>query len=471
MINPSASRSAGREHIPLGPLYLAESLITKNYNVKIFVGSNLEIINSIIDNFNDFVIAFSISSMSGTQLKNAIELAKYLKQEYAGIPIIFGGVHTTTLPYQTLQAPYIDYIVWGEGEESLPQLLDSFSKTGSHDLSDIKGIGYKKVNELIITDKSDYTSLNKRVFSLPYELIPMEKCCRKLLVGPEKNYPIYSSRGCPYKCSFCSNHSKIWPNSTVRYHSIEHVVNDISRLITIYGADGITINDDNFFINQQRVIDFCNAINLVGFNKKVKFQASGRVNTFCQLPDEIWQKLKETGFVGFFMGVESGSQRILDIMRKGITIEQICQADEKLTMHGFYKTFTFLFCVPGETESDFKQTLQMIINLANTSRDSPYPFGGFNKYIPLPGTELFEIAMRDYGFKPPSSIEGWGHFDFEDFNCTTECVRPWLSKERVQYIDNIIHELEELNSLFIGQNRDDRKIDAKIQYISNLGNL
>ncbi len=451
------------KHLPLGPLYLAESLIKQNFLVSIFDGSVESITNSVKMNFSDKTVAFAISSMSGTQLKNSISIAKELKEKYPNIPVILGGAHSTALPLQTLEADYIDYVVWGEGEISLPLLINSICL--KNDPSKIKGIGFKTNGKAIITGKSDYTPLN-RIFNLPYHLLDMTEYSRKLIIGPQKNYAVFSSRGCPFNCHFCSNSSSIWPNNRMRYHTTEHIINDISVLVDEYDADGINFGDENFFINQARLIEVCNTLIQNGFNKKVKFRGQGRADFFSNMPSHIWELLKEAGFIALGVGIESGSQRVLDIMGKGITLDQIYKTDQKLTEYNFYKSYNFMTCVPGESIEDINHTLRLIIDLARTSKYCPYPFGGVAKYTPLPGTKLFDVVVKEYGFKSPTTLEGWDILDTNNPNISNTTIRPWLSEQMLKYADDAEQQIRDLNTLFVGKDRDDKQIETQIEKIS-----
>jgi radical SAM superfamily enzyme YgiQ (UPF0313 family) len=319
--------------------------------------------------------------------------------------------------------------------------------------------------EKVVTKNSGYTKLENKIFSLPYNLLDMEKYKRKMNIGLDRCFYIFSSRGCPFNCKFCSNSSKIWANNRVRYHSIEHITNDIKTLVNKYNADGITFGDELFFINEKRVIEICNEINKLNLN--IKFRGSGRADLLSRLKDTTWQLLKDTGFVGIGMGIESGSQRMLDYMGKKTTLEQIYKTDEKLTEYHFFKTYNFMTCLPGESIDDLKETLKVILDLAKTSYYCPYPFSTLHKYIPLPGTELYEIS-KEYGFIPPISIDGWTDFDFENVYDTTEKVRPWLSGEMLKYVNRVNDLVEKLNGLYMGENANKTKIKSVMNEISEM---
>ncbi|MDO8488944.1 MAG: radical SAM protein, partial [Candidatus Omnitrophota bacterium] len=359
----------------------------------------------------------------------------------------------------TLQSELVDYVVWGEGENSLPELLDCiYNKTSC---GHIKGIGYKDNGKSVLTGLAPYTDLDG-VFELPYKLLNMDKYARKMMIGLDNCHAVFTSRGCPFRCKFCSNSSRIWPNTKMRYHSIEHILNDVSKLVNNYGADGITFADECLFVEEQRLVAICQA--LVEANFKVKYRTSARVDLLFKLKASTWELLKRAGFVGISIGIESGSQRMLDLMGKGITLEQIEKVDSLLTKYKFYKTFNFMTCLPTEMVDDVKLTLKLILKLAENSRYCPYPFGTLHKYIPLPGTELYDLSVR-HGFSPPCSVDGWTQFDFKNVSETHKTVRPWLSDEMIDFVGKANELIEGLNVLFLGAESDQVAISRKIKEI------
>ena len=445
--------------LPLGGLYLADALIKKGYSVTILDDGIEGIKKQLSSLINSGTVALGISSLSGIQLRNALIIAKFIREKYKNIPIIWGGAHVTVIQQQTLQSELVDYIVWGEGERSLPELLECIRNKTS--CKHIKGIGYKDNGKPVLTELSPYADLDG-IFKLPYHLLNMDKYARKMMIGLNRCFYVFTSRGCPFRCKFCSNSNRIWPNTKMRYHSIEHILNDISTLVNNYGADGITLGDENLFVHEQRLISICEA--LMAANFKVKYRTSARVDLLYRLKPSTWKLLKKTGFIGISIGVESGSQRMLDFMGKGITLEQIKKVDSLLTEHKFYKGFNFMTCLPTETISDLKLTLKLITYLAESSRYCPIPFAALSKFIPLPGTELYDISTR-HGLVPPSSVEGWTQFDFVNVNETYHTVRPWLSGDMINCANIANNFIEDLNALYLGSKSDQNAISRKIKEI------
>jgi radical SAM superfamily enzyme YgiQ (UPF0313 family) len=171
--------------------------------------------------------------------------------------------------------------------------------------------------------------------------------------------------------------------------------------------------------------------------------------------------MRSHGIVGISVGIESGSEKMLERMGKGTTLAQIYKCDANLSRHGFYKTYNFMTMMPEETKDDLRKTLALIGHLARNSKYTPYPFGALSYYIPLPNTEMFKMAIEN-GFSQPTDIFGWSTFDTINPEKTLNIVRPWLTSDlarvTVQASDLIIR----LNELFTGNDCDKDGIDLGI---------
>lgn len=439
-----ASSSLG---LPYGPLYLSESLDRHGYEPHIVYDDNDKAIQRAKQLITEDTLCVGISTMSGTQLYNAISIAKQIKELYPQLPVVWGGVHVTSLPKQTLESDLVDIIVWGEGEEVFPVVLEAIQTNNIRSLANLPGIGIKLDGIPIVGPNSGYTVLKNRIFKLPYHLLNMNRHYRKLIIGPEREYPIWTSRGCPYGCSFCNNSNSIWPNTKMRYHSLDHIVHDVSVLTREYGADCITFADEGFLQSEKKFIEILQAIRDDGIF--VKYRFSARIDQLLRLKTETWEIMKDYGVIGITTAPESGSQKILDYMGKGITLDQIYAVDAIMSKYKFFKAFNFLICTPSETKDDLKATLKLILDLTNTSTYCPYPLGDLNKFIPLPGTKLFEDAVCK-GLVSPKKLEDWAHFDFENITETRGHVRPWLLNSDFDFINKASKLVEELNLEFTG---------------------
>lgn len=457
--------------LPIGGLYLAESLLRNGYTVQIINDCTYEEIFAQLKKYaNDSTVAIGISVASILTLKDALYISKSLKDIYPNIPIIWGGQYILVQPTEILQSSLVDFICLAEGENVILQLLGAIKKGGP--FNNIKGIGYKDGQKHIITDMADYTSL-KGCFKLPYHLINMPDYYRKLGIGGERWLGVLYSRGCPYRCSFCINSTLKGINSHMRYNDIEHAIYDIKRLLLDYNVDGITIYDDHFLLKEDRVVNFCEKV--ISENIKLKFRASARIDALDRLSDDSFRLLRKTGFLSFNVGIESGSPKILSLLNKNITLEQVYSVDEKLSKYGFYKSWNFINAFPNETIEDLKLTLQLIAHLARTCLDSPVPFR-FRKYAPLPKTKLFEWVVERFNWDVPETLEEWSDFSQRfvdegergDIDLT---LRPWMTKELAEYMIEGGALVESLNLLYTGKDANRQKIESQIKKLERFPEL
>ncbi len=459
--------SYGREmEFPIGGLFLGHALIKNGYTCKIINEFRMESILGLIDKcIEEGTAAFGLSIVSSRVVVDAIDIAKYIKDSHPQIPIVWGGPHVSALPEQTLASQYVDYIVWGEGEKTLPLLLDNIL---SNKHTSIPGVGFISNQEISFIPSNEFTAL-EGIYELPYHLLDVNRYYRKMNLGGTRWLSALYSRGCPFECTFCINSNYRWKNNKVRFHSLDHIMFDLNRLIRDFGADGITLMDDHFFINEKRVVEICEAIKAEKFN--VRFRANGRIDTLDRLSDSTYQLLQETGFVAIGAGVESGSPGMLKIINKNITLKQVHRVDEKLSRYGIKKHWNFITALPGEDIEDVRLTLKLIAKLAKTSFDSPFPFSSYKKFIPLPGTKLYEDAIAGYDLKEPRKLEEWGAFshkyEIEDDKFDVK-NRPWLSPELLIYTNLAQKSVAELNALYTGNDADIASIKEKIVEIEIL---
>ena len=450
-------------YLPQGGLFIAEELIRRGMTVSILQDVKEKLYKQIDEAVTSNTIAFGISTLSGNMLSHAMDIARYIRKNYPDKPIIWGGTHATAVRKQTLESPLADYIVWGEGEHVLPDLLEAI-QTGKG-FEKIKGIGYKIGNKTHITARSDYNDI-ERIFNLPYHILNMEKYTRKMAVGGERWLPLITSRGCPFKCKFCHNTSEVYSMRKMRLHTLDHIVHNINKLIDDYDCDAIGFDDELTAANDKRLVAICNAIR-TGVKRNLTYRIISRVDLLLRLKDETLKLMRDTGFVSVTYGIESGSQRVLDYMSKDITLKQVYEVDERMNKFGFFKCFNFMMGIPTETIDEMKMTLRLCAQLQRNSKTSPYPCSCATTFCPLPDTGLYTEAKKR-GFIEPQNLQGWTNLDTEDVMGTRKTIRPWLSEEEAKFAILADKKIAEISRLFVGKGADHKMIDRALDSLERI---
>lgn len=315
-------------------------------------------------------------------------LATKIKEKF-DIPIVIGGHHLTLMPNHFSNPPF-DVAVVGEGEKTLTELMQIFEKHGSlpsNELRNVKGIIFK--NERNANEMTPPRPLIENLDEIPYparDLLKMKEYYLTLRKSVFRKFGIYgqmiTSRGCPYKCTFCST-TLFWKRP--RFHSAEYVVGEMKHLIERYEVDGILIFDDLFIANKKRVEEIAKLMDKEKINEKIKLYAYGRTNL---INDEILKYLKKMNVVTIEFGLESGSEKILNFLKKGlVTVKDNRNALRLCKKHGFTTYGSFIVGSPDETEEDMKQTLSLV-NDKNLDGAHVY------QLTPYPGTEVWDIAKK-----------------------------------------------------------------------------
>ncbi|MBS3159322.1 B12-binding domain-containing radical SAM protein [Candidatus Woesearchaeota archaeon] len=353
--------------------------------------------------FNPEIIG--ITSMTN-DYKKVIDFAKEIKLSL-NARIILGGVHISTLP-ESFQDCF-DIAVIGEGEETFLEILQN------KPLKDIKGILYWENGKIKKTEQRPLLNIN----SLP---IPDRSIFHKNYFKPRPlptnklgiRGTIISSRGCPFKCSFCST-SNFWKKP--RYSSPERTVMEIEDLIKNYNVEYIYIWDDLFTLNKEKLKETINLIK----KKGLKFQAQVQLRA-DSIDEELLELLKELNVVEVSFGLESGSQKILNHLKSNTTtVEQNKNAILLCKKHGFKTSAAIIFGSPYEKIEDLKETIKLIEFLYKNGVHDISPF----VLTPFPGTKMWELAKER---KKVSNNLNW---DLLDLYSSNNAYNPLLLDEDV----------------------------------------
>ena len=310
----------------------------------------------------------------------AIAIAGHLKKAYPDLPIMLGGAHATLLPEETLvAAPAIDIIVKGEGEETVVELLQALEH--KQPLIKVPGISYRKDGGLLSNPlRSQGIDLDSLPF-LGYHLLPWQKYKPHPPHGRVLPFAaIITSRGCPYRCSYCS---KPVFGTLFRGQSPERVIEEVIYHQKEFGIKEFAFYDDVFTLDKERTHAIADEI--IKRKLKIYWTCETRVNL---VDKELLRHIRQAGCYSIAYGIESGSQEIMETLDKGINLEQAELAVRLSRDVGLQTIGYFMVGSPGESRETIDKTIQFAKKLK-------LDFTQFAVTTPFPGTSLYDLYMKD----------------------------------------------------------------------------
>lgn len=388
LINPPLRQENIPHDFPIGLGYIASSLMHSGYK-------NITVLDIYAERLSKQEVNIRLNELLQEKVDiigigGLITTYKYIKWlvnhirtnlKFNNIIVLGGGLATSesSILFEELK---IDYAVLGEGEKTIVELVKAIE--GKKNLDSVDGICYKSGNKLMYAKPAKPI---KEIDSLPFpawDLFPIGQYLKnyyhaQLKEKPNNEMVIFTSRGCPYSCNFCYH---IF-GYKYRYRSVQSIINEIEMLISKYGAPmHIRFIDDCFVINKERLIEFCNR--LVEIKLDITWSCMGRVNI---LTKELLKLMKRAGCLYVGYGLESGSQGILDRMRKQATVEQNIKIVNTTLNLGLSSCPTIMTNQPGENAETVRDTVEMIRKIGISNSRLFYA-------CPYPGTPLFEYASK-----------------------------------------------------------------------------
>jgi len=388
LINPPLSRiidsslpkvllEKGNPMPPLGLMYLAGYLEKyTDYQIKL-LDCQIEELNH--NQLKEFIFqekpdVVGITTTTFT-LPDVIKTAKIIRRINQKIKIILGGPHIHIYPEETIKIKEVDYCVLGEGEKPLKELLDNINNPEL--LRQVKGIVFQDKGKVINTGTRE---LIQNLDLIPFparHLTPYKKYGSVLA----KRFPVttmFTSRGCPFKCLFCDRPHL---GNVFRARSAKNVVDEMEQCQKM-GIKEIFIYDDTFTVNRQRIIDICSEIQKRDMD--IIWDIRARVDTVNQ---ELLKMMKQAGCQRIHYGVEAGTKKILDVLRKGITLEQIQKAFTWSREIGIETLAYFIIGSPQETREDIEKTIKL-------AKELKPDYANFSIMTPYPATDLYKLGLK-----------------------------------------------------------------------------
>ncbi|MDD5557267.1 MAG: radical SAM protein [bacterium] len=305
------------------------------------------------------------------EVVRASRIAAAAKEALPGLATVIGGPHVTALPAETLaEFPAFDAAVYGEGEETLLELAGAVRRGGG--LSSIRGIAFRDGGAVRTTPPRPW---REDIDGLPFPAWD--------LYPPAPEYQIFSSRGCPYRCSFCMRVL----GDTVRSRSVGNVVREFEWVTETYRPREISFSDEVFTLDERRTAAVCDLLIEKGLHRRVRWFANARANCLSR---PLYRKMREAGCVRVGVGIESGNPEILARIHKGITLEKARRMVRMCREEGLDTAAFFIIGHPGETRETIRQTIAFARELNPTSV-------AFGIMVPYPGTEIAALASRGEG--------------------------------------------------------------------------
>lgn len=365
--------------------------------------------HSVLNSIDRDTVFVGFSVMT-SQVPLALRLSRKIKQRYPEVLIVWGGIHAILFPEQTLRSDFVDIVVLGEGVRVIGDL--ALFCSGAISLDKIRGIGFKESTDIYLNEPAEPDEFNDFPF-FDFSILPnLENYLssgsaykREIETNGQESLrllPVLTGLGCCYRCEFCIN---VFLKRKYRFRNAADIVAEIKRLQNRYAVNAFVFYDEDFCISKKRMFEFVDLIE--NDNLHFYWRIWSRVNYFKNgyLDKVFLKRLERNGLRSIVMGAESGSQKILDLIRKDISVGQILTSAKELEGTRITPRYSFIVGLDGEEKTDIRKTYKLCGDLfaANHHTDISGPFI-FRFY---PGSPIFNRIMQKYSIALPKNLEDW----------------------------------------------------------------
>jgi len=408
-------------------------------------------IEEVLREFSPDIVGLSVTT---AKFGSSLKISSLIKKHFPGCYVVWGGAHPTIKPDEVLQNKEVDFAVRGEGEVTLSELIQEI-RTNPGGFSEIKGLSYRRNGDIVHNaDRQLMENLDELTFP-----------DKTAVIFPERYLPwdmgvMVTSRGCPFECAFCGAQN-IWGRK-VRCRSIDNIIAEIKEIISRYNTKQIFFWDDTFNLDRKRLMALCQR--LIDERIGISWRCTARPDL---LDEELLRIMKQAGCGSIDIGIESGSDRILQSINKGYTLEQIFHGIELIRRSGINFNAFFMIGFPDETEEDIQKTFDLMKRKEMGTLI-------LSIFTPYPGTKLYQRA-DDLGLIPKPL--DWSFFSHQSpYNHFVKEISKARFRELAQEISTYVDQHNKSFRLFLKMHQSEipfyaknpliffRKLKEKIRY-------
>lgn len=402
--------------MPLALMAIGSCFDKNKYEVIIIDGRLHDNPTEIIAKHLDQAICFGVTVLTGSPLKDALEVTQWVKKKHSSIPTIWGGWHPSLFATEILEdTPFVDITVQGQGEITFKELIHSFEN--QENLDNIKGICYRKNNEIVKNAGRLLTPMDE-LPPVDYSLIDVEAYFK---LKKRRQLDYISSTGCYFRCTFCADPFVFGRNFTAI--SAERMGKELEELYHKYQFDDLNFQDETFFTYPKRIAKISKE--LIDRNIKTSWAGTMRADQGARMTEEQFELCVKSGLRRVLIGVESGSQEMMDWLSKDIKLEQVLFCAKRCKKYNVGVIFPFIVGFPGESDESIIATKDLILHLKKMSPAFETPIFYFKPY---PGSKITEDVVKK-GYQLPNSTSAWGDFDY------IGSKGPWVSPDKYRYFE------------------------------------
>ncbi|MFN8062574.1 MAG: radical SAM protein [Vicinamibacterales bacterium] len=373
--------------------------------------------------------------MPGPQLADALRVARALKARHPELTVVWGGYFPTQHADACLADPAVDVVVRGHGEHACLALVQRLDRgeplDGIPGVVDVSSMG---PDGLRASPPIAPIPHPQELPDFPYERVDMERYVRSSFMG-RRTLSHHSSYGCPFTCNFCAVVNMVEGRWLAQRP--ERVAQVVRRLVADYRADAIEFYDNNFFVDESRVLDVAQRIAGLG----IGWWGEGRIDTMLKFSPRTWSVMRQSGLRMVYLGAESGSDETLKRMNKGGTAstDQTMAIASVMRSNGIIPEFSFVVGNPPDPLSDVESTIRFIRRL---KRESPESEIVLYMYTPVPLAGTLYDDVRRQGFEFPRTLDEWTSPQWRAFSERRSRHLDWVDRRahrRVRDFERVLH--------------------------------